>query len=137
MPDSAKPLPGDLPDLPAGSLIGEPIKNLRPGGIPAEGLPELPQGLPELPQGVPPMPGGDIKFKEMPPMKAGPYIKRAIKLLSAHKAMVAVSLVLSLIMCLLPFVAAAAIGPLFKLFGQAAAGGDWSNVWSLTSSFYD
>jgi hypothetical protein len=38
---------------------------------------------------------------------------------------------------LLPFVAAAAIGPIFKLFGQAAAAGDWSKVWSMTSSFYE
>ncbi len=81
--------------------------------------------------------GGKIRMKTMPKMKAGPFIKRAIRLLSGQKAMVALSLSLSLIMTLLPFVAAAAIGPLFKLFGQAAQGGDWSKVWSMTSSFYE
>jgi ABC-type multidrug transport system fused ATPase/permease subunit len=80
---------------------------------------------------------GKIRMKTMPKMKAGPYIKRAIKLLSGQKAMVALSLVLSLIMTLLPFVAAAAIGPLFKLFAKAAQSGDWSTVWSMTDSFYD
>jgi hypothetical protein len=83
------------------------------------------------------MPGGNIRFREMPKMNAGPYIKRALKLLKGHMGFVAVSFVLSLIMCLLPFVAAAAMGPIFKLFGQAAQGGDWSKVWSMTSSFYD
>ena len=70
-------------------------------------------------------------------MKAGPYIKRALKLLQGHLGIVGVSFVLSLVMCLLPFVAAAAIGPIFKLFGQAAQSGDWSRVWSMTASFYE
>ena len=148
MPDN-KPFPGDLPDRPAGTPIGEPLPK-RPGGaipldaLPKDGLPPLPggaapsEGLPELPKdGLPPMPGGNIRFKEMPKMNAAPYIKRALKLLKGHMGFVAVSFVLSLIMCLLPFVAAAAMGPIFKLFGQAAQGGDWSKVWSMTSSFYD
>ena len=83
------------------------------------------------------MSGGNIQFKEMPRMKAGPYLKRAIGLLKGHMGIVAGSFVLSLIISILPFVAAAAIGPIFKLFGQAAAGGDWNKVWSMTSSFYD
>ena len=151
MPDN-KPLPGDLPDRPTGTPIGERMPKLPGGPIPLEGLPKLPQGglpplpggaipaegLPELPKdGLPPMPGGNIRFKEMPKMNAGPYIKRALKLLQGHLGIVGISFVLSLIMCLLPFVAAAAIGPIFKLFGQAAQGGDWSRVWSMTSSFYD
>ena len=131
MPDS-KPLPGNLPDLPAGTPIGERLPNLPGGPIPAEGLPELPK------DGLPPLPGdGEIRFKEMPRMNAGPYIKRALKLLQGNVGIVAVSFVLSLIMCLLPFVAAAAIGPIFKLFGQAAEAGDWSRVWSMTASFYE
>ncbi len=40
-------------------------------------------------------------------------------------------------MFLLPFLAAAAFGPLIKLFGDAAAKGDWNNVWTMTTSFYD
>src|ERR1043166_362200 len=144
-----KPLP---PDLPTGTRTGEPLTNLPSGAIPADALPELPrdgapvlpggaisaEGLPELPKdGFPPLPTGEIRFKEMPRMDAGPYIKRALKLLKGNMGIVGISFVLSLIMCLLPFVAAAAIGPIFKLFGQAAAAGDWSKVWSMTSSFYE
>jgi ABC-type multidrug transport system fused ATPase/permease subunit len=140
MPDNKPPLPANLPDLPKADLPkdglpplpgGEPLPN-RPGApVPAKGLPELPK------DGSPPMAGGGIRFKEMPRMKAGPYLKRALKLLQGHLGIVAVSFVLSLVMCLLPFVAAAAIGPIFKLFGQAAQSGDWSRVWSMTSSFYE
>jgi ABC-type multidrug transport system fused ATPase/permease subunit len=107
-------------------------------GLPPDALP--PGALPPLPEGAPPLPGpgaGEIRLKEMPRMKAGPYLKRAIKLLNGHKAIVAVSLTLSLIMSLLPFVAAAAIGPLFTLLKDAADKGDWNKVWSLTASFYD
>jgi len=126
-----KPLPKMPPDLPSRPGPGQPIQDLPPDAIPPGGLPELPA------DGLPPLPGGDIPFKEMPRMKAGPYIGRALKLLRGHMGIVAVSFVLSLIMSLLPFVAAAAIGPIFKLFGEAARGGDWSSVWSMTSSFYD
>jgi len=129
MPDS-KPLPRKRPDLP-GAPIMDPIQDIPADAIPAEGLPALPA------DGLPPLPGGNIRFKEMPRMKAGPYIKRALKLLQGHMGIVLISFLLSLFMSLLPFVAAAAIGPIFKLFGQAAQGGDWSNVWSMTSSFYD
>jgi ATP-binding cassette subfamily B protein len=130
MADSPKRIPVNLKDLPPGSATGRPIENLSADAIPPEGLPELPrEGLP--------MGGGNIRFKEPPRMKAGPYLKRAIRLLKGHMGIVAVSFVLSLIMCLLPFVAAAAIGPIFKLFGQAAQGGDWNKVWSMTSSFYE
>ena len=133
MSDPAKPLPGFPAAMPTGHAAGERVEGLPPDALP-------PGGLPKLPEGAPPMPGpgeGKIRMKTMPRMKAGPYLKRALKLLSGHKAIVALSLTLSLIMCLLPFVAAAAIGPLFKLFGQAAQTGDWSKVWSMTSSFYD
>jgi ABC-type multidrug transport system fused ATPase/permease subunit len=112
---------------------GQPIE-----GLPSDGLP--PGGLPDLPSGEPPIPGpdsGPIRMKTMPRMNARPYLKRAFKLLGSHKAMVALSLLLSLIMFLLPFLAAAAFGPLIKLFGDVAKGGDWNRVWSVTGSFYD
>ncbi len=136
-----------------------PPEGMRPGSLPANAvpldqlpgsLPPLPgsagssgkmsDSLPELPGGQPPMPrpGGKIRMKEMPKMNAGPYIKRAFKLLGGHKALVVLSLFLSLVIFLLPFVAAASFGPLLKLFGDAASSsGDWSKVWTLTGSFYD
>jgi len=127
----AKPHPGQQPNRSPGAPAAGPIQNLPADAIPSEGLPELPSG------GLPPLPTGEIRFREMPRMKAGPYLKRAIRLLQGHLGIVAISFVLSLVMSLLPFVAAAAIGPIFKLFGQAAQGGDWSKVWNMTSSFYD
>jgi ATP-binding cassette subfamily B protein len=126
---------------------GQPVGGLPPNGLPPDGLPPdaLPPGLlPEGLAGEPPMPGpgsGNIRMKTMPRMNARPYIKRAFKLLGAHKAMVALSLFLSLVMFLLPFVAAAAFGPLIKLFaeiaGDVAKSGNWNNVWNVTGSFYD
>src|SRR5882724_1687233 len=119
-------LPSDLPPLPdAGPLPGPP------GSLPPGAGPELPAGPAQ------PSSGGKIKFKTMPKMSARPYLPRAIKLLGGHKLLVAVSLSLSLIIFLLPFVAAAAFGPLLKLFGEAAAGGDWSKVWTMTGSFFE
>jgi ABC-type multidrug transport system fused ATPase/permease subunit len=131
MSGPAKGNPIDPKDLPADFAIGEPLKDLPTDATAPVG------GLPELPQDGLPMSGGNIRFKEPPRMKAGPYLRRAVRLLKGHLGIVGVSFLLSLIMCLLPFVAAAAIGPIFKLFGQAAAGGDWNKVWSMTSSFYD
>jgi len=81
--------------------------------------------------------GGKIRMKTMPRMSARPFLGRAFKLLGSHKAMVALSLLLSLIMFLLPFLAAAAFGPLIKLFGDVAKSGDWNRVWSATGSFVD
>jgi ABC-type multidrug transport system fused ATPase/permease subunit len=110
--------------------------------VPRDALPRdavLPGALPEGLSGEPPMPGpgSKIRMKTMPKMNARPYLKRALKLLNGHKAIVALSLTLSLIMCLLPFVAAAAMGPLFKLLAKAAQNGDLRTVWTSTDSFYD
>ncbi len=133
MSSSQTPPPGAPDATPAKMRSGQPIEGLPPDGLP-------PGGLPDLPAGEPPIPGpdsGPIRMKTMPRMNARPYLKRAFKLLGSHKAMVALSLLLSLIMFLLPFLAAAAFGPLIKLFGDVAKGGDWNRVWSVTGSFYD
>ncbi|MDX6403809.1 MAG: ATP-binding cassette, subfamily bacterial [Blastocatellia bacterium] len=131
---SSETPPIDAPGAtPAKTRRGQPI-----GGLPPDGLP--PGALPDLPAGEPPMPGpgdGKIRMKIMPKMNARPYLGRAFKLLGGHKAMVALSLFLSLVMFLLPFVAAAAFGPLIKLFGDVAKTGNWNNVWTVTGSFYD
>ena len=133
MSSSQTPPPGAPGAMPGKMRSGQPIE-----GLPPEGLP--PGGLPDLPAGEPPIPGpdgGKIRMKTMPRMNARPYLRRAFKLLGSHKAMVALSLLLSLVMFLLPFLAAAAFGPLIKLFGDVAKGGDWNRVWSATGSFYD
>ena len=144
-PGPGRPVGGLPPDglpadaLPPGAL---PPGALPPGALPPDGLPPdaLPPGaIPEGLSGELPMPGpgGNIRMKEMPRMNARPYLKRAFKLLGEHKAMVALSLFLSLVMFLLPFVAAAAFGPLIKLFGDVATSSNWNNVWNVTGSFYD
>jgi len=138
MPSSETPPPGAPDKTTAKGRSGQPISGLPPGGLPPDAMP--PGGLPDLPTGEPPMPGpngGNIRMKEMPRMNARPYIKRAFVVLGGHKAMVALSLLLSLIMFLLPFLAAAAFGPLMKLFSSVATSGDWNTVWHGTGSFYE
>lgn len=145
MSSSKTPPPGMPARLPTETPAGQPIVGLPPEGLTGDAVPphELPGSLPDLPTGAGPMPGpgsGKIRMKEMPRLNAGPYLKRAFSLLGEQKALVVLSLFLSLVIFLLPFVAAAAFGPLLKLFGDAAsgaAGGDWSNVWTLTGSFYE
>ncbi|HMG76618.1 MAG TPA: ABC transporter ATP-binding protein [Pyrinomonadaceae bacterium] len=138
MSSSETPPAGARDATPSKMRSGEPIDGLPPGAMPPDALPK--GMLPDLPAGEPPMPGpdsGKIRMKEMPRMNARPYLKRAFKLLGEHKPMVALSLFLSLVMFLLPFVAAAAFGPLVKLFGDVALNNDWNNVWHVTGSFYD
>ncbi len=135
-------LPKNLPPLgPEGMASGKIPSGEVPAGMEIPPGMELPKDLPPLgPEGMAPggVPGGGkIKMKEMPQMDARPYLKRALKLLGEHKVSVTWSLLFSLVMFLLPFLAAAAFGPLIKLFGDAAAKGDWNNVWSMTASFYD
>jgi len=153
MSNSQRPLPGvsagDPSEKSSGQpAIGLPANAVPTGALPADAIPPgalppgaLPPGaLPPSMAGKPPMPGpgkGKIRMKTMPKMNARPYLKRALRLLGGHKLMVTSSLLLSLIIFLLPFVGAAAFGPLIKLFGDAASRGDWNGVWSLTGSFYD
>src|ERR1700681_4319879 len=129
MPSFKTPPPGAPDAAPSKMRTGQPVGGLPPDGLPPDALPPdaLPPGaLPEGLSGDLPMPGpgSKIRMKTMPKMNARPYLKRALKLLSGHKAIVALSLTLSLIMCLLPFVAAAAMGPLFKLLAKAAQNGN-------------
>ncbi len=131
-PASGTPLPG----MPVEKAPGEPVRipegQLPPGADLPGAIPLGPEGLPGKFPG-----GGKIRMKEIPQMDAKPYLKRALKLLGEHKSYVALSLLFSLVMFLLPFLAAAAFGPLIKLFGDAAATGDWNNAWTMTTSFVD
>lgn len=131
------PIPGmPLPGMSDDKAPGKPIE--MPGALPPGA--DLPGAVPLGPEGLPQgkMPGGGtIRMKEMPKMDAKPYLRRAFKLLGEHKSFVALSLMFSLVMFLLPFLAAAAFGPLIKLFGDAAKTGNWNSVWTMTGSFYD
>src|SRR5215813_1095247 len=133
-PIPASALPANLPPLPE----GQPFP-MEPGELPSGPPGGLPSGPPSGAIGgeAPAPPAGKIRMKVMPKMNARPYLKRAISLLSGHKALVVVSLFLSVVIFLLPFLAAAAFGPLIKLFGEAASGGNWNKVWTMTTSFYD
>ena len=72
-----------------------------------------------------------------PKMNARPYLGRATRLLGSHKAIVAASMLLSLIITLLPFIAAVAFGSLIKTLGDAFARyGNASLVWTLPGSFF-
>lgn len=131
--DSSFPLPAE--GLPPGAL---PADASAPGALPANAIPA--DALPPELAGRTPGPGAGkpkIRLKEMPKMSARPYLGRAFKSLKGQYSMVTLSLFLSLIIFLLPFVGAAALGPLLKLFGEAAASGNWNSVWSLTGSFYE
>ena len=122
--------------VPSGPVMpgGLPPDALPPGALPADAVP--PGALPA--NAIPPGGGKPkIRMKEMPKMSARPYLVRAMKLLRGQYFRVSLSLFLSLIIFLLPFLGAAALGPLLKLFGEAAARGDWSGVWSMTGSFYE
>ena len=123
MSSSQTPPPG--PGQPPG---GRPPAGLPPGAVPADALP--PDGLPPLPMsGEAPGPdSGTIRMKEMPRMNAKPYIKRAFKLLAPHKPMVALSLFLSLIMILLPFVAAAVFWSPDETLCQGCGQGWWRRL---------
>ena len=126
------PIPGADNQTPSGKPIEMPLRPPPGADLPGP----IPLGSEGLPGGNIPG-GGKIRLKEMPRMNARPYLKRAFKLLGEHKSFVALSLMFSLVMFLLPFLAAAAFGPLIKLFGDAAKTGDWNNVWTTTGSFYD
>ncbi|MGB7923651.1 MAG: ABC transporter ATP-binding protein [Pyrinomonadaceae bacterium] len=126
----------NAPLPPPGMTGGMPAQ--APDQITGEMLPGDMSGPP--PEGGMPPPG--MMMMEMPPaMSARPYIKRALGLFGRHKSLVAASIFLSLIITLLPFVVAAAFGPLMEILGRAAMGGDgdWSQIdriWGQEGSLY-
>jgi ABC-type multidrug transport system fused ATPase/permease subunit len=63
-----------------------------------------------------------------------PYIGRSVRLLGRHKGVTALSVALSFVITLLPFVAGAAFGPLLQTLGVAAAEGRLDRVWGMTAS---
>ena len=111
------PPPGEIPEG-GGMMKAAPGSAMPPGGA-------MPQG-------------GAVPPEMMPKPKtltARPYIKRSLRLLSAHKRAVAFSAVLTLIGALMPFVVSASFGPLVQILGKAGQTGI-GNVWGMTDSLY-
>src|SRR6266576_5082456 len=100
---SKPPIPGmPVPGMSHEKSSGQPIE-MPTGQPPGVSLPPLgPEGMP----GDQAPGGGKMRMKEMPRMNARPYLKRAFKLLGEHKPYVALSLLFSLVIFLLPFLAA-------------------------------
>ncbi|HYO92421.1 MAG TPA: ABC transporter ATP-binding protein [Pyrinomonadaceae bacterium] len=103
-PSQPTPPPGMTAGLPPGPPLGSP---------PAAAGPQ-----PSKPGAMPPgmKPG-------MPPkmMSAKPYIGRALRLLAEHKSLTAVTMLLSLMVTLFPFVVSVAFASIFQILGQFAA----------------
>jgi ATP-binding cassette subfamily B protein len=135
---SNSPKPPNMSDDVSWGMPGEASASAPPGT--PGGMPHIDSDIPDgkvpfaelmgTPEGMP--------FSEMPPkMSARPYIMRALKLLSNHKALVLLTVLLSLTATLLPFVYSAAFGPLIELLGRIAVEpSKWNGVWTLTGSFY-
>lgn len=106
--------PSPPPGMTAGLPPGPPLAN-PPSGAPPQGAP--PVGAP--PPGMPLRPGAK---HGMPPgmMSARPYLGRAIRLLGNHKALTALTMFLSLLVTLFPFVVSVAFSSIFQILGPLA-----------------
>ena len=119
------------PDMPPGMPTGKPLNG--PGSPLPAGKPAGPPGLPGA------LPPGAVMGMPMPARKlsARPYIKRALGLLSNHKGIVALSILMALLTTLIPFVYSAAFGPMMAILGGVAAEpAKWDNIWNLTGRLY-
>jgi ABC-type multidrug transport system fused ATPase/permease subunit len=84
-------------------------------------------------------PGGPPKM-----MSARPYIGRALRLLGEHKALTAVTMLLSMVVTLLPFVVSIAFAAIFQILGQYAAPlppgarnpQPARNIWEMTAPLF-
>src|SRR3954468_2241368 len=103
-PSQPTPPPGMTAGMPPGPPLAKP-----PAGAPTQGGPPgaMPPGMrPGMPQKM---------------MSAKPYIGRALRLLSEHKALTAVTMLLSLLVPLFPLVVSVAFASIFQILGQFAA----------------
>ncbi|HEX7998283.1 MAG TPA: ABC transporter ATP-binding protein [Pyrinomonadaceae bacterium] len=118
------------PDMPPGMPTGKPLNapnGPMPAGKPVAGPP--PGAMPPGAMMGMPMPAGKLS--------ARPYIKRALGLLSHHKGIVALSILMALLTTLIPFVYSAAFGPLMAILGGVAADpARWDGIWNLTGRLY-
>ena len=96
------PPPGMTAGMPPGPPLGKP-----PAGAPPSGMP--PVGAPA---------GSARRSPKM--MSARPYIGRAIRLLAEHKGLTAITMLLSLMVTLFPFVVSIAFSSIFQILGPLA-----------------
>ena len=76
-------------------------------------------------------------------MSARPYIGRALRLLGKHKALTAVSMFISLLITIFPFVVSIAFAAIFQILGPLAAGGNAASeasgaggIWDLSAPLF-
>jgi ATP-binding cassette, subfamily B, bacterial len=103
-PSQPTPPPGMTAGMPPGPPLGKPAATAgaqppAPGAVPPGMKPGMPQKM----------------------LSARPYIGRALRLLGEHKALTAVTMLLSLMVTLFPFVVSVAFASIFQILGQFAA----------------
>ncbi|HEX8653501.1 MAG TPA: ABC transporter ATP-binding protein [Pyrinomonadaceae bacterium] len=96
------PPPGMTAGMPPGPPLGKPGAGAPSAGIPPPGAPT----------------GGPRRSPKM--MSARPYIGRAIRLLADHKALTGITMLLSLMVTLFPFVVSIAFSSIFQILGPLA-----------------
>jgi len=89
---------------------------------------------PLLPVGIP----SPVKGGKPPKMSARPFIGRALKLLVAHKALTAITVLLSLLVTLFPFVVSVAFAAIFQILGPVAGAKapETASLWNLSAPLF-
>ena len=103
MSSPPSPPPGMTAGMPPGPPLGKP-----PAGAP-------PAGMPRVGGAMGSRPGMSSKM-----MSARPYIGRAVRLLGNHKSLTAITMLLSLLVTLFPFVVSVAFSSIFQILGPLA-----------------
>jgi ATP-binding cassette, subfamily B, bacterial len=129
--------PSPPPGMTAGLPPGPPLANPPSGAPPAAGSPPgptPPPGAGVRPGGKHGMPAGM--------MSARPYLGRALKLLAKHKSLTAVTMLLSLLVTLFPFVVSVAFASIFQILGPLAgpkppgANTQTGGIWDLSAPLF-
>ncbi|HEV7843801.1 MAG TPA: ABC transporter ATP-binding protein, partial [Pyrinomonadaceae bacterium] len=131
--------------------MSSPSQPTPPPGMTAGLPPGPPLGKPAAPAGAPPvsgtpgaMPPGRTPGMPSRMMSARPYIGRALRLLGEHKALTAITMLLSLMVTLFPFVVSVAFASIFQILGQFAAplppgarnANAARNIWEMTAPLF-
>ena len=103
MSSPPSPPPGMTAGLPPGPPLGKPPAGAPPSGMPPVGA--MMGGRPGIPPKM---------------MSARPYIGRAVRLLGQHKSLTAITMLLSLLVTLFPFVVSVAFSSIFQILGPLA-----------------